>query len=94
MVNHVIHSLISQSPHVYHIMHRMWLPEVALDLEGLAQNRANDHPISLTPCLSSIGLGHIPMRLLCHVCQVDSQTVHVTLAPLMLLSAILAIVVA
>jgi len=94
MVNHVVHSLISQSPHVYHIMHRMWLSEMALDLEGLAENRANDHAISLTPRLSSLGLGHIPMRLLCHVCQVDSQTIHMTLTPLVLLSAVLAIVVA
>ena len=89
-LHHVVELLGHQRLHVRDVVHAVLRPQVALDLEGAAQNGAHDHLVLFPAAPSIPWLRHVAVRLLRHVGQIDAEAEHVAAVPLMLLSAELA----
>merc|ERR1719411_1544529 len=92
-LNHLLQLLLLDGAVVHDVVHRPIPSEMALEFEGLAQDRADDHAV-LPPAASHLRLRAIAVGLLRQVAEIDPQAEHVASAPLMLLRAEAAIVVA
>merc|ERR1712217_104873 len=92
-VDHVIHVVFCHRTNIDHIMHGFVSPEMTFYLEGLTNNRCDHHFVPI-PALSLLRLGNVAVGLLRHVCQINSQPIHVTFVPIVTDCTLCAIVVA